>query len=132
MPVVADEPLHADRRRFGRIAMLSVCVAGTLFLAASTQWTRSDENIRVLSDLDLNGYSAYLASGYRDGLGTGPLFVGTVNRDWKQLSEGDRAIAADEMRSRFQGFGLREAMVYDENLRMVLHFTEGSTLPVLR
>jgi hypothetical protein len=67
-----------------------------------------------------------LASAYRDGKRSGPLFIGTVTADWSRLSPPAQKRSADEILAKLGPSGVRELMLYDSANRLVVHQATSS------
>jgi len=116
-------------RRTRTIARL-VGVAMLLGLAAHAFWSRPREDVHVFSVQELAALSPQIASGYRSGSGSGPLFVGTVKEGWAKRPYDERGEAARHMIDRLARSGVREVLLLDEARRIAVHHADGIPLRI--
>ena len=81
----------------------------------------------MLSEFQLTEISPLLLSGYRNQLGGGEAFIGTLNGNWGQLDAGERRAAAAEIQTGLARAGVREFMLFDSR-RLLQARTAGGDL----
>jgi len=69
--------------------------------------------------------SPHLASGYRDQMGKGPTFIGTLKPSWAALSAVEQVEVASEVVDILFLYGAREVMLFDEVRRLQVQGAGG-------
>jgi hypothetical protein len=117
VPVAPPKPARRSRvGRRGVSATFAACVVAAIFLLPA-----NPDAAHVLSKEELGSVSSVLASAYRDGKRSGPLFIATVTTEWKRLSRAARQQSGDQIFAKLEPTGVRELMLYDASHRLVLH-----------
>jgi hypothetical protein len=104
--------------------------AAMVFLAFAAAITfhvmsSSTSNVDVMSRAELAVMSPHLESGYRNGFGLGPLFIGTVGRSWDGVPQANRVPEAEALGEFLQGKGISEVMLFDSKRRLQMHYKRG-------
>jgi hypothetical protein len=132
-PPTRRVPGQANARRSRLRAAARVGGAAAALGLAAYVWVAGPRTtVRVLSRNELRGVSAQLDSGYRDHSGAGPLFIGSVGPRWKGLTSRQREDSAQQIVSSLGAEGVREILLYDKDMRLVVHQAKGLPLRVDR
>ncbi len=99
-----DAPI---RRAPAVLAILLCGLVGWAVLRPGAETT-----IREMSRAELAELSIYLESGYRDGKGEGPLFVGHVSERWETLSAAEKRREAEALVAPLYDASVSQVMVY--------------------
>jgi len=116
-----------SRRSFGR-ALRLVATSALVVLAARVWLVTPSGTVRPFPDSELETVSPWLASGYRSGSGSGPIFVGILDPTWHALTSHARRAKAAEITDLLVSAGVRDILLYDSRRRLVIQ--RGSGLPL--
>ena len=86
---------------------------------------RDPRSVRVLDAESTAELSPYLDSAYRDGLGNGPTFVGTVTAAWRPLSTELQRKEIAAIGTKLRWTGVSEIMLFDEQRRLRARWVGG-------
>ncbi len=111
------------RRRVAPITLVLAAVIGIGLYVSSGKDPRS---VRVLDAESTAKLSPYLDSAYRDGLGNGPTFVGTVTAAWWPLSTELQRKEIAAIGTKLRWTGVREIMLFDEQRRLRARWVRGT------
>jgi hypothetical protein len=112
------------RRMIGVIGAFAVLIALGLHLSAS----KDPRSVRVMEPESIAELSPHLESGYRDGLGNGPTFIGTVRDSWRSLSVDAQREETSSVGTRLRWTGVREIMLFDGQRRLRARWVGGEVL----
>ncbi len=87
-------------------------------LIAVVAFTNRNPDLERLAPEELEFVSSYLTQGERNGRGSGPAFVGTLDEAWNALPLEHREISAHELVSRLRRRGVNQIMIYDADDRI--------------
>lgn len=116
-----DDDVDARAPRRWRVAVL----AAAAMIVGFTLTQSGGATLQAFSPAELQALSPLLASGYRDHGGVGPFFVGRFAPKWLGLQPEIRDAVARDLVARLARQGVRRAMVYDPELRLVVGFAGG-------
>jgi len=107
------------------IAACAAC-AVALAVGASLYFT-GNENTKVafFSARQLAEISPYVESGYRNGKGQGPAFVGTLRPRWEALSSAEREASGRAIEQALVAQGITEFMFFDKRRQLMLRYAQG-------
>lgn len=141
-PVYSPSPSSAGRRPKGRLSARPEAreeagrsrrpwiVAAVLVLAFATVGLAQlrapgRSNVEIYSEAELHMISPMLSSGYRNGHGAGPLFIGTLDDRWHELPRSRRPALAREIAEALGDDGVTRVMLFDQRRALRVHFAEG-------
>ncbi len=102
-----------------RAAAAALClVVASAVLVQAFGGRMLDPDLARFGGEELRAISSHLASGYRNGEGRGPAFVGTLDDSWLELSTQDRSREAEALVGALRGRGVSQVMVYDDDDRL--------------
>ena len=107
---------------------IAVSIACTVLLAvgASLYFAQGkDTRVAFFSEAQLEAISPHIESGYRNGKGTGPAFVGTLRADWKTLSADQREASGRAIEEALLAQGISEFMFFDKRRQLMLRYAKG-------
>ncbi len=107
---------------FPRAAMLAVlcfALAGALLFNFIRPKTGS---LALFSPIELARISPHLESAYRDGMGAGPLFMGTLGDGWLDLDGAARVEAARKIGVTLALRGVKSVMLFDGRHRLQVQY----------
>jgi hypothetical protein len=111
--------------RWPAVAASIVCAialgAGANYLFASEE----DTGVAFFSEGQLEAVSIYIASGYRNGRGDGPAFVGTLRPQWAELSPVERSELGQAIEKKLLAQGISEFMLFDGRRELMLQRSKG-------
>jgi hypothetical protein len=99
---------------WARIGKLT-SVATLLLVAGLLLLPRGNPDLDQMSNEQLTIVSSYLVGGERDGMGTGPSFVGVVDQRWLSLPLDQQVSNAKQIVSQLRAQGIQQIMIYDGN-----------------
>lgn len=105
------------------IAGLGITVA--VAVAAALNVTDPEANVTVYTQSELLEVSQFLAAGSRNGKGSGPIFIGTVNEGWNSASAKLREESAEAIGRKLQLSGVTSVMLFDTERRLQLQYKSG-------
>ncbi len=120
-----DRSGRAAAPRSLRALALGTLVVAMLGAGLLRLGTRGNPNVLVYGPSELALVSPHLASGYRDGLGHGRLFIGTLQPEFERLPEPRRRQAAEQAARALEAVGVREVLLFDGARRMQAHWVGG-------
>jgi hypothetical protein len=122
----APAPAPLPRRRsLVRPALYAVALALALTTAAVRIWSGAPGTVEVYSAERLAAISPLLDSGYRDGLGFGKTFIGTLGTEFMKLPRPRREEAEREIAGSLGELGVREVLLFDARRRLLFHWRNG-------
>jgi hypothetical protein len=113
------------RRSLVRPALYAVALALATTTAAVRIWSRAPGTVEVYSAERLAAISPLLDSGYRDGLGFGKTFIGTLGAEFPKLPRPRRDEAGREIARSLGDLGVREVLLFDARRRLLFHWENG-------
>jgi hypothetical protein len=125
--------LAAERGKRGRKlqrALLGVAALAALAVSVLSLLTArpSPRSVRVLDTASVATLSPYLESAYRDGLGFGRSFFGTLNDRWRALEDRARAREALRIAETLGKDGVQQIMLFDRRRALRVHWVGGRLL----
>lgn len=109
-----------------RALAASVVCAAVLAIGASFFFTGGkNTKVAFFSEKQLREISPYVESGYRNGKGEGPAFVGTLGAQWEQLPASEREASGQAIEKALLAQGVSEFMFFDKKRRLKLQYAEG-------
>ena len=111
-----------------RVILLGLGLVAAAALGLYFSGRADPRSVRVLPSDAVAELSSFLESGYRDGLGNGPTFVGTVGREWQALSNELQRGEITRIASRLRWTGVREIMLFDPERRLRGRWVTGEIL----
>lgn len=130
-PVVrpAEAAAPAQRATSRRPVLRALALAGLLLAVvgagALRWWARGNADVRIYGNAELAAISPHLLSGYRNGLGYGPMFIGTLRSEFARLPHERRVEATTRAARALEGEGVREIFLFDETRRLQAHWAAG-------
>ena len=115
--VEAMERLAAPVAAMALIILLGFLVAYRMGPPKST--------VGILDSADLSTLSRFVESAYRSEAGRGPLLIGRVQPAFAELGQNRQIEEANKLSARLEGIGVREAMLYDSQGRLRVHYADG-------
>ena len=117
----------AEQRQSARRTWIKAAMIFLAFAAAITfhVMSSSTSNVDVMSRAELAVMSPHLESGYRNGFGLGPIFIGTVGRRWDGIPKGRRVPEAEALGDFLETKGVSEGMLFDAKRRLQMHYKRG-------
>jgi hypothetical protein len=110
----------------GRQVVTAIALAGVLAIGASMYFTGgTNSKVAFYSERQLEVVSPHIESGYRNGRGEGPAFVGTLRPQWDALSAAEREASAHAIEAALLEQGISEFMFFDERRQLKLRYTHG-------
>jgi len=110
----------------GREVVAAIALAGVLAIGASMYFTGgTNSKVSVYSERQLEVVSPHIESGYRNGKGEGPAFVGTLRPQWDALSTAEREASAHAIEAALLEQGISEFMFFDERRQLKLRYAQG-------
>lgn len=119
---VHDERVAKAKQSVLRRAATAVGAVTILATLASNLIVREPTDVAILRPIVLAQISEYLTTGYRDKAGRGTQFIGRIDQDWVKLAAAEKRRTAAEMIERLKGEGVTQVLVYDDRLRLQVHF----------
>jgi hypothetical protein len=107
------------------VVVYAAALACALARAGVRLWSHGTTNVQIYSTEQLATISPHLRSGYRDGLGFGRTFIGTLRDDFGRLPRAKREAAAVDVARSLESLGVREVFLFDTRRRLALHWQEG-------
>jgi hypothetical protein len=105
-------------------------VLGMATAAAFATWGASGRSVRHLAEAELDALSPHLEFAYRNGSGSGPLFVGTLAEAWEGLTAAEREQSARHLSVVLRRGGVREMILYDAARRIAVHAADPLPLRI--
>ena len=90
-------------------------VATLLLVTGMLLRPQGNPDLDQMSTEQLAIVSPYLVGGERDGMGTGPSFVGVVDQRWLSLPSDQQVSNAKQIVSQLRAQGMQQIMIYDGN-----------------
>jgi hypothetical protein len=118
-------PAPRTRTRRARAYVYATAIVAALALAGFRLWSQGSGNVEIYSREQLALISPYLETGYRDGLGFGNTFIGTVRDDFGRLPRPKRAGASTDVARSLEALGVREVFLFDSRRQLLLHRRDG-------
>ena len=114
-PVIDRSDLRAANATRSRLFKMAGASGAALALVAALLFYVSamPEGKVALSSNELTQISEHLVRAQRDGDGSGPSFVGTLNDSWGQLDGAERQSSAIDMVATLRLLGAQKIMIYD-------------------
>lgn len=125
----APPTAHPEPHRPSRLRLLAA-TAAVLAVAAFVWMTWRPSTVQTYSQVQLHSIAPQLTSGYRDRFGSGPLFIGRVDRHWQQLSSAERMTRANQIVDHLTSSGVQEVLIFDGAHRVAVHYADGLPLQV--
>jgi hypothetical protein len=116
-------------QRLGRIAAMVAATAVLVGVAAHA--LRPPADVTAFSSDQLLQTSPYLLEGKRNGQGSGPAFVGTLDPSWSALTPAEREEAAASLVSKLRARGVNQVMIYDEAQQLRIQSLSGNRVRVV-
>lgn len=105
---------------------VTIALAGVLAIGASVCFGgREDSKLAFYPARELEWISPHIESGYRNGEGEGPAFVGTLRPQWDALSAAEREASAREIEEALLAQGISEFMFFDGRRQLKLRYEQG-------
>jgi hypothetical protein len=109
-----------------RSAAAAIALVGALAIAATMYFSGGeDSRVAFYSEQQLGKISPHIESGYRNGRGEGPAFVGTLRAQWESLSPADREASAHAIEDALLERGISEFMFFDKGRELKLRYANG-------
>jgi len=109
-----------------RSAAAAIAMAGVLAIGANMYFTAGeDSRVAFYSERQLGKISPHIESGYRNGEGEGPAFVGTLRAQWEGLSAADREASAHAIEEALLDRGISKFMFFDKRRELKLQYADG-------
>lgn len=127
-PAVEKEPKVRKKSRTGRWPVVAASIACVVALGFGVNLVFSgdrDAKVAFFSDDQLEEISIYVESGYRNGKGAGPAFVGTLRPQWEALSALEREEFGHAIEKKLLAQGILEFMLFDKQRELMLHHSKG-------
>jgi hypothetical protein len=80
---------------------------------------------RAVAELDPKDVSLFVRSAYRDHAANGSVFVATMTPEWEAMGPAERRFIVEKISSDAIAEGVAEIMVFDADLLLQAHWTEG-------
>ena len=107
---------------------LAISITCAVALAVGASFYFGDEKnakVAFFSEQQLEEISPYIESGYRNGRGEGPAFVGTLRAQWETLSAAEREASGRAIEEALLAEGISEFMFFDERRQLMLRYAKG-------
>jgi len=127
-PAVEQEPKARKKTRTGRWPLVAASIACVVALGVGVNLVFTgdrDAKVAFFSDDQLEEISIYVESGYRNGKGAGPAFVGTLRPQWGALSPVEREEFGHAIEKKLLAQGISEFMFFDTQRELMLHHSNG-------
>ncbi len=111
------------KRPANYVALLLVVLVTSLVFRVATVRPRP---IQILSQQELEQISPYIASGYRGKSGASPLFIGTVKREWSDLTVENERVEGAKLASELEFAGVTDVMLFDASRKLRFHYSAGT------
>jgi hypothetical protein len=109
-----------------RAVAVSMACAVALAVGASLYFGGEEHaKVAIFSEEQLEEISPHIESGYRNGRGTGPAFVGTLRAHWESLSPEQREASGRAIEKALLAQGVSEFIFFDKRRRLMLRYDEG-------
>jgi hypothetical protein len=109
-----------------RSVAVSLLCAVALAVGASMYFTEAkNPKVDFFSPAQLAKISPQIESGYRNGKGEGPAFVGTLRPQWEALSTEEREALGHAIQEALAAQGISEFMFFDERRELKLRYAAG-------
>jgi hypothetical protein len=118
-------PPAAGRRAVARASLYAAALAIAVSLAGFRLWSRGGGNVDFYTSEQLAAISPHLETGYRDGLGLGKTFIGTVRDDFGRLPRPKREGVSTDVARSLESLGVREVFLFDSRRQLLLHWRDG-------
>ena len=118
------------RARVPKTPLVLALALAAIAVAAALQFntTKDERAVSVLPPDILEEFSPYLESGYRDGVGFGLRFFGTLTDQWKELPDEEQRRELIQIGDRLRWAGVKEVMLFDKQRRMRARYLSGKLL----
>lgn len=108
-----------------RAVAVSIVCAVALAVGASLYFTESkNTKVAFFSEEQLEEISPHIESGYRNGKGVGPAFVGTLRAQWETLPAAEREASGRAIEKALLAQGISEFMFFDKRRQLMLQYAE--------
>lgn len=112
-------------RRWRAVAVIAGLGLTVAVAAALNRTEDPGASVTAYTQSELLEVSPFLAAGSRNGKGSGPIFIGTVNEGWGSVGPNLREEVAEAIGRKLQLSGVTSVMLFDSERRLQLQYKGG-------